>query len=122
MKCICCEGDDALVTPTRTAQQVIDSIPNGVQTALKDNAGVISKQASKYSSQCGLVLLCNYQDIVVLDFTPGPGNTPYDDLTHPVQYLFSTGTGNGELTHKLLLLAALIYGMRKAGVMGADGE
>ena len=89
---------------------------------MKDNAAIISKQASKYSSQCGLVLLCNYQNSIVLDFTPGPGNTAYNDLTHPVQYLFSTGTGNGVLTHKQLLIAALIYGMRKAGVIGANGE
>jgi hypothetical protein len=94
-----------------------------VKTALVDNAGVISQQASKYSSQCGLVVLCNYQAMIVLDFTPGPGNTAWDDLTHPVQYLFSTGTGTGgTLTHKQLLIAALIYGMRKAGVMGTNGE
>jgi hypothetical protein len=93
-----------------------------VQTALKDNAAVISKQASKYSSQCGLVLLSNYQDSILLDFTTSPGNTPWNDLTHPVQYLFTTGTGNGVLTHKQLLTAALIYGMRKAGVIGPNGE
>jgi hypothetical protein len=90
-----------------------------VQTALVDNAGVISQQASKYSSQCGLVVLCNYQDMIVLDFTPGPGNAAYNDLTNPVRYLFSTGN---QLTHKQLLIAALVYGMRKAGVMGANGE
>jgi len=89
---------------------------------LKDNAGVISQQAGKYSTQSGIVVLCNYQNMIVLDFHTSPGNTPYDDLTHPVQYLFSTGTGNGVLTHKQLLIAALIYGMRKVGLMGANGE
>ncbi|KAJ3566408.1 hypothetical protein NP233_g7031 [Leucocoprinus birnbaumii] len=105
----------ALVTADRTAQQIINDIPPGVQTALVDNAGIISKQASKYSSQCGLIVLCNYQNMIVLDFTPG--NTAYNNLTNPVRYLFSSGT---HLTHKQLLIAALIYGMRKAGVMGHD--
>ena len=90
-----------------------------MQTALVDNAGVISKQASKYSSQCGLVVLCNYQDIIVLDFTPGQGNTAWNDTTNPVRYLFSS---TNVLTHKQLLIAALIYGMRKAGVMQPNGE
>jgi len=107
--------DKALVTPNRTAQQVIDSIPHGVQTALLDNAAIISKQASKYSAQCGLIIVCNYQNIIVLDFTPG--NTAYNDLTNPVNYLFSSGN---PLTHKQLLIAALVYGMRKAGVMGPN--
>jgi len=111
--------DKAIVTPTRTAQQIINNIPRGVQTALVDNAGVTSKQASKYSSQCGLVILCNYQDMIVLDFTPGAGNTAWNDLTNPVRYLFSSGN---PLTHKQLLIAALVYGMRKAGVMGPNGE
>ncbi len=111
--------DKALITLQRTAQQVIDSIPHGVQTALVDNAAIISKQASKYSTQCGLVVLCNYQKMIVLDFTPGPGNTAYNDLTNPVKYLFSSGN---LLTHKQLLIAALIYGMRKASVMGPNGE
>src|SRR5258708_39768326 len=71
--------DKALITPQRTAQQVIDSIPHGMQTALVDNAAIISKQASKYSTQCGLIMLCNYQKMIVLDFTPGPGNTAYND-------------------------------------------
>ena len=57
--------------------------------------------------------------MIVLDFTPGPGNAVYNDVTNPVRYLFSTGN---QLTHKQLLIAALIYGMRKAGVMGANGE
>ena len=111
--------DHALVTPQRTAQQIINNIPRGVHTALVDNAGVISKQAGKYSSQCGLVVLCNYQDMIVLDFTPGQGNPVWNDLTNPVRYLFSSGN---PLTHKQLLIAALIYGMRKAGVMGQNGE
>jgi hypothetical protein len=111
--------ESALVTPQRTAQQIVNNIPRGVRTALVDNAGVISQQASKYSSQCGLVVLCNYQNMIVLDFTPGPGNTVYNDVTNPVRYLFSTGN---QITHKQLLIAALIYGMRKAGVMGANGE
>lgn len=111
--------ESALVTPHRTAQQIVNSIPRRVRTALVNNAGVISQQASKYSSQCGLVVLCNYQNMIVLDFTPGPGNAVYNDVTNPVRYLFSTGN---QLTHKQLLIAALIYGMRKAGVMGANGE
>jgi hypothetical protein len=90
-----------------------------VQTALVDNAGIISKQAGKYSAQCGLVVVCNYQNMIVLDFTPGQGNTAYNDLTNPVKYLFSSGN---PLAHKQLLIAALIYGMRKAGVMGPNGE
>ena len=91
-----------------------------MKTALVDNATVISQQATKYSSQCGLILLCNYQNAIVLDFTPG--DTAYDDLRNPVQYLFSTATGSGALTHKQLLIAALVYGMRKARVMGPTGE
>ena len=90
-----------------------------MRTALVDNAGVISQQASKYSSQCGLVVLCNYQNMIVLDFTPGQGNTIYNDRTNPVRYLFSTGN---QMTHKQLLISALIYGMRKAGVMAPNGE
>ena len=92
-----------------------------MKTALVGNAGVISQQASKYSRQCGLVVVCDYQNMIVLDFTPGPGpgNAAYNDRTNPVQYLFSKGN---PMTHKQLLLAALIYGMRKAGVMGANGE
>ena len=108
----------ALVKPDRTAKNIIDSIPTGVQTALVNNAPVLSKQSGKYSSRCGLVVLCNHQNMIVLDFTPGQGNRAWNDLTNPVQYLFSSGD---PLTHKQLLIAALIYGMRKAGVMGANG-
>ena len=50
-----------------------------MQTVLVDNAAIISKQASKYSTQCGLIMLCNYQKMIVLDFTPSPGNTAYND-------------------------------------------
>ena len=107
----------ALVTPQRSAQQIISSIPPGVQTALVDNAGLISKQASKYSSQCGLVVLCNYQDMIILDFTPNGAH--WNDLTSPVKYFFSTGN---PMTHKQLLIAAFVYGMRKAGLMGAQSE
>ena len=107
----------ALVTPQRSAQQIISSIRPGVQTALVDNAGLISKQASKYSSQCGLVVLCNYQDMIILDFTPNGAR--WNDLTSPVKYFFSTGN---PMTHKQLLIAAFVYGMRKAGLMGAQSE
>ncbi|KAK0450282.1 uncharacterized protein EV420DRAFT_745836 [Desarmillaria tabescens] len=103
----------ALVRPNRTAQQIINSIPAGVQTALRDNAAIISKQASKYSSQCGLVVLCNYQNMIVLDFTPGHNNARWNDLTDPVKYYFSNGQ---TMTHKRLLLATLIYGLRKVGI------
>ncbi|KAK0200005.1 hypothetical protein DFS33DRAFT_212261 [Desarmillaria ectypa] len=104
--------DFALVRPGRTAQQIVNDIPRGAQTALRDNAGIISKQASKYSSQCGLVVLCNYQNMIVLDFTPGQNNARWNDLTDPVKYFFSNGQA---ITHKQLLLAALVYGLRKAG-------
>jgi len=114
----------ALVTPQRTAQQVINNIPPNTQTALVDNAAIISKQAKKYSTQCGLIVLCNYQDMIVLDFKPGPGPGSQDsnDLTNPVQYFFSSGNPQTGLTHKQLLTAALIHGMRKAGFMGPNGE
>ncbi|OBZ78922.1 hypothetical protein A0H81_01334 [Grifola frondosa] len=108
----------ALVKPGRTAEQIIKSIPKGVQTALVDNAGILSKQASKYSSRCGLVLLCNYQDMIVLDFSPGAHNVRWNDVTDPVKYFFSDGQ---RITHKQLLLAALVYGLRKVGVLGANG-
>ncbi|OBZ79751.1 hypothetical protein A0H81_01324 [Grifola frondosa] len=107
----------ALVGPERTAKEIIDNIKQGDLTALKDNAAIISKQGSKYSSQCGLIVLCDYQNMIVLDFTPGANNARWNDLTDPVKYFFSNGK---ETTHKQLLLAALIYGLRKVGVLGAN--
>ena len=109
----------ALITPTRTAKQIIDAIKPGVQTALVDNAAWLSKQGSKYSRECGIVLLCNYQNMVALDFTTSPGNTPWNDLTHPVKFFWSNGVA---FTHKKLLIAALVYGLRKAGLMANNGE
>ena len=109
----------ALVTPTRTAQAILNSIPGDADTALVENAKKLSKQAGKYSSECGLVLLCNYQNMIALDFNTSPGNAPWDDLNYPVKYFWSDGTA---FPHKRLLIAALVYGMRKEGLMGANGE
>jgi hypothetical protein len=111
--------DDALIKPGRTADKIIKDIPPRGKSALLDNAGTIAQQGSKYSTLCGLVVVCNYQNMIVLEFTTGPGNTKWNDITHPVKYLFSSGD---PLTHKQLLIVALIYGMRKAGVMGPNGE
>ena len=109
----------ALVTPTRTAQQVLDAMEPGAQTALVDNASMLSKQAGKYSNECGVVLLCNYQNMIALDFHTSPDNAPWDDLNHPVKYFWSDGTA---IPHKRLLIAALVYGMKKVGLMAANGE
>jgi hypothetical protein len=57
--------------------------------------------------------------MVVLDFTTSPGNTPSTDLNNPVRYFFSNGQ---TISHKQLLTAALIYGMKKVGVMAPNGE
>jgi hypothetical protein len=85
------------------------------------NAVLISKQASKYNEtipECGLVIF-NYQNMIVLELTTGAGNTTWDDFTNPVRYFFSDGRN---ISHKQLLTAALIYGMKRAGVMAPDGE
>ncbi|KIM70077.1 hypothetical protein SCLCIDRAFT_504019 [Scleroderma citrinum Foug A] len=105
------------VMRNRFAKEIILSIPTHRETALLDNAAVISKQASKYSELCALIALCNYQDMIILDFTPN--GAPWNDLTNPVNYLFSSGN---PMTHKQLLIAAFVYGMRKAGLMGAYSE
>ncbi|OBZ79752.1 hypothetical protein A0H81_01325 [Grifola frondosa] len=107
--------DAALVRPGRTAQQILHGISPGKQTALTHNAATVSKQASKYSSQCGLVVICNYQNMIVLDLKPALHNARWNDITNPVKYFFSDGQ---TITHKQLLLAALIYGLRKAGLQG----
>ena len=86
---------------------------------MTDNETKLSKQASKYSDHCGLVILFNYQNMIVLDFTPGPSNACWNNRTSPVRYYFSDGQ---TMTHKKLLIAALIYGMRKADIMGTSGE
>jgi hypothetical protein len=57
--------------------------------------------------------------MIVLNFTTGAGNTRWNDLTNPVRYFFSNGQ---TISHKQLLTAALIYGMKEAGVMAANGE
>lgn len=57
--------------------------------------------------------------MIVLDFTTGANNGRWDDLNNPVKYYFSNGTG---LTHKQLLMRTFVYGMRKAGLMGANGK
>jgi hypothetical protein len=66
-------------------------------SALLDNAGVLSQQASKYSKDCGVILLCNYQNMIALDFTNGTGNARWNDLEFPVKYFWSD---ESTLTHK----------------------
>ena len=109
----------ALIRADRSAQDILNNIPRDVQTALVDNASRLSKQAAKYSLDCGLVLLCNYQNMIALDLTTGPGNTKWNNLDHPVKYFYSNGVA---FTHKKLLIAALVHGMRKAGLMANNGE
>jgi len=55
--------------------------------------------------------------MIILDFTPNGAR--WNDLTSPVKYFFSAGN---PMTHKQLLIAAFVYGMRKAGLMGPQGE
>ena len=107
---------DSLVTDGRTAQDIIEDCPRGARTGLSNNASVLAQQSGKYSAQCGLVVLFDYQNMIVLDFTPG--NSPQDDVTNPVRYHFSSGS---RMTHKQLLIAALIYGVRKADLMNVTG-
>jgi hypothetical protein len=85
---------------------------------LTDNAVILSKQGSIYSEWCGLIMFFDYESMVVLDFHTGTENAEWDDLTSPVKFFWSDGSG---ITHKQLLLATLIYGMRKEGVMGPNG-
>ena len=110
---------NALVTGKRKAEKIIADIPPHSETALLDNAARLSKQANKYSQYCGLVLLCNYQNMIALDFTPGRRNERYEDVKNPVKYCWSDGVA---FTHKKFLIAALVYGLRKANLLGSRGE
>jgi len=102
----------ALVTERRSAQQIIGGMPLGNRTALQGNAGVISQQARKYSDKCPVVVIFNYQHMIVLDFAPA--GEPFNDRTNPVQFHFSSDSSP---THKQLLLATMIHGMKKANVV-----
>ena len=65
----------ALIRADRSARDILKNLPKEGQTALVDNASKLSKQVSKYGLECSVVLLCNYQNMIALDFTTSPGNT-----------------------------------------------
>lgn len=92
----------------RSPKEVTDNIGTGQQTALRGNAAILSKQANKYSRFSPVIVLFNYQNMIVLDFFPG--GRRFDNRRHLVQYLFSNGQA---MPHKALLLAAFMYGMGK---------
>ena len=72
---------DRIALQIGSSNRIIKDIPKGVQTALLDNAGVISKQASKYSTVRKAIVLCDYRksrtimfwNVIVLDFRPWRG-------------------------------------------------
>ena len=55
----------------------------------------------------------------VLNFTPGPGNVAWNDFTNPcpVRILYRQPADSRAAPDR-----ALIHGMRKASVMGANNE
>lgn len=109
----------ALITPRRSLEQVVGSLGRGDKSALLNNAVNLVRQGSKYSKECDLIVLFNYQDMIVLDFAPG--GRKWDNLDNPMNYYFLSGENNG-LTFRQLLLAAFIYGMRKVGLMANNGK
>ncbi len=81
---------DRIALQIGSSNRIIKDIPKGVQTALLDNAGVISKQASKYSTVRKAIVLCDYRksrtimfwNMIVLDFPAlARGKKDYDDET-----------------------------------------
>ncbi|KAK0440494.1 hypothetical protein EV421DRAFT_1737162 [Armillaria borealis] len=98
----------SLITRDHSPQYLLQRLPPGAQTTLRGNASILVKQAAKYSDTCPLIVLFNYQNMVVLDFRPN--GQPFHDVDNPVQYFFSNGQG---IPHKKLLLAAFLYGFGK---------
>lgn len=109
----------ALVTPQRSARQIIASLGPLGTTALVGNAPHLVRQGSKYSNRCDIVVLFNYQDMVILDFAPG--GVKWNDHDSIVNYQFFHGETNG-LTFRQLLLAAFVFGMRRAGFRGLEAR
>lgn len=109
----------AVVTAQRPASVIIQSIPTGGRTALEHNAGVLSQQAAKYAAICPVVVLFDWRSMVLLDLRPN-NQANWNDLTNPVQYMFTNGQTNagGTIwTHRKFLLAAFLHGMRKRGLI-----
>ncbi|KAK0440496.1 hypothetical protein EV421DRAFT_1815371 [Armillaria borealis] len=100
----------ALVRNGRTAKDIVKGLRRDAKTALTGNAVILSQQAVKYSESCPIIVLCNYQNMIVLDFAPG--QRPFHNENNPVQYFFSNGQ---VISHKALLLAAFLYGLEKRG-------
>ncbi|KAK7455289.1 hypothetical protein VKT23_011162 [Stygiomarasmius scandens] len=107
--------DPAFALNLQIAAQLAQARGNNLQK----NAIVIAQQCAKYgrSTQltCPLVLCANYQKMVLLDFKYN--NQVYDNATNPVRWWFSNDETSSFLTHQQLLLAALVYGMQKQGLL-----
>lgn len=78
-------------------------------TLLRDNAEVVSKQASKYSKLCPDIALFDWNSMFIFDFSD-----EHSDYELPVGTFFQEEP-NGEITFRELLLGFLIRALARHG-------
>ncbi|KAJ7235018.1 hypothetical protein B0H12DRAFT_1222740 [Mycena haematopus] len=86
---------------------------------LRGNAMPLAKQATKYTSTHAgtIVLLFDWQKLIMLDLKPDAAKASWDDDTNPARIFFSQegvkSPGTCEWTHRKVLLAAFLLALKK---------